>query len=273
MGCLQKNKMLHLLRMKFFVIFFILLFGTNTAQVRAEDTAPYPLSNVSSVLDKARAEAKNITLPVNKHTEAGQKAAKQTADVFHSPEFQDRMQCEQQRLEKEVFREYISPWEKEAPQADSGKTKEPNSLAATERVYLFLSSSVPVAIIHAYLANIARVGDAGLSPVMRGAVQGIGNKKANTQYFSQLLKTDPDCQDERIPKKICQRLQVVIKVNPPLFTKYGITRVPAVVYVKDEDAFIIQGDAGLDYLLERINREAKSTTLAGLIKKIQGSGR
>ncbi|MBU1413937.1 hypothetical protein KKC22_20680 [Myxococcota bacterium] len=265
--------MLYLLRMKFFVIFIVLLLGTSIAQVRAEDTAPYHLSNVSSVLNKARAEAKNITLPVNKHSEAGQKAAKETADVFYSPEFQNRMQCQQQRLEKEVFRDYISPWKKEAQQPDSGKAKEPGSLAATEKVYLFISSSVPEETIHAYLADIARVGDPDVSSVMRGAIQGIGNKKANAQYFSQLLKIDPDCQDERIPKKICPRLPIVIKVNPILFTKYGITRVPAVVYVKDEDIFIIQGDAGLDYLLERINREAKSTTLASLIKKIQGSGR
>jgi len=34
---------------------------------------------------------------------------------------------------------------------------------------------------------------------------------------------------------------------------------------------VIQGDAGLDYLLEKINREAKSTGLTSLIKKMRGT--
>ena len=46
---------------------------------------------------------------------------------------------------------------------------------------------------------------------------------------------------------------------------------PAIVYEHDGNSFLIQGDAGLDYLLEKINREAKSKGLAGLIKKIRGT--
>jgi hypothetical protein len=43
------------------------------------------------------------------------------------------------------------------------------------------------------------------------------------------------------------------------------------VYENEDNAYSIQGDAGLDYLLERINREAKSATLASLIKKMRGT--
>lgn len=264
--------MLYLLRLKVFVLCIVLVLGTSIAQIRAEDTAPDTLSNVPSILDKAREDAKNLTLPINKYTEDGKKAARQSADIFFSPEFQDRMQCEQQRLERGVFKEYTRSWRKNEQQPDGEKSKQPVNLADSEKVYLFLSSSVPNETIHSYLADIARVDEPGVSPVMRGLVQGIGNKKANAQYFSQILKRDPDCRDEKVPKKICKRFQVTIKMNPPLFAKYGITLVPAVVYVNDEDAFIIQGDAGLDYLLERINREAKSTMLADLIKTIQGGG-
>jgi predicted DsbA family dithiol-disulfide isomerase len=64
---------------------------------------------------------------------------------------------------------------------------------------------------------------------------------------------------------------MAISLQPALFSKYGINRVPAVVYENGKDTYSIQGDAGLDYLLERINREAKSTALAGLIKKMRGA--
>jgi predicted DsbA family dithiol-disulfide isomerase len=69
---------------------------------------------------------------------------------------------------------------------------------------------------------------------------------------------------------MCRRYQVPIKIDPTLFERYGITRVPAVVYAGEKDSFKIQGDAGLDYLLERINRDAKSTTLAKLINQLRG---
>ena len=115
-----------------FLLLFLLLLGT---LVQAEDTGFHDLSNVSSVMDKAGEDAKDITLPVNKHTKKGKKAAKQTADTFYSPEFQDCIQCEQQRLEQEVFGDYITSWKKQKPVTDqSGQT---TGLAGTEKVYFF----------------------------------------------------------------------------------------------------------------------------------------
>jgi hypothetical protein len=69
-----------------------------------------------------------------------------------------------------------------------------------------------------------------------------------------------------------------------LFRRYGIERVPAVVYVRgvsvldaDQsegrpenaqagDHFAVYGDAGLPYVLELIQREAKSAGLAALLR-------
>jgi hypothetical protein len=60
-------------------------------------------------------------------------------------------------------------------------------------------------------------------------------------------------------------------LKPSLFARYVVTKVPAVIYEHEGYSFLIQGDTGLDYLLERINREVKSTGLTGLIKKIRGA--
>ena len=258
--------MLHLLRLIFLFVFVFPVLSI--AQDLIGNDVPYNSGNVSSIMEKAREDAKQISLPVNKYAEEGQKAAKQVADKFHSPEFQKQIQCEQQRLEKEVFRDYTNSWTK--TQSIAEQSENSGSLADTEKVYLFFSSSVPDETVHAYFSDIARVEDPNLFPVMRGFVKGIDKRKTNAKYLSQILKKDLTCLDEKNPRKICQRLKISIRVNPPLFTMYGITKVPALVYANEQDAFIIRGDVGLDYLLERINLEAKSKSLDNLIRKIRG---
>lgn len=256
--------MLHLLPIKFFVFvtFLPMVTVTGFCTARATDT------KTVTIMKKAREDAKSMTLPVNKHTKAGQMAAEQAADTFHSPKFQERIQAEQQRLEKEVFGDYIASWKKKKQPAKEQPGAFGN-LDANERIYLFLSSSVPDETVHAYIGTIAGTGDSNIIPVMNGFVGGLDDIEISTKYFSRILKKNLECQDG---EEACQRYQVSIKLKPSLFAQYGITQVPTVVYASDKDTFIITGDAGLDYLLGRINREVKSATLGGLIRSMRGDG-
>jgi type-F conjugative transfer system pilin assembly protein TrbC len=221
-------------------------------------------------MKKARNDAEKMDLPVNQYREQGLKAAEETANLFHSPEFQERVQCEQQQLEKEVFAGYTKPWKKKIRQKTAEQKGVTGSLAAGEKVFLFISSSVPDETVHAYIADFDRAGDPNLSLVMRGFVGGMARARAKKgqSYFGRILKKELDCPRTQTP---CERYQVAIRLKPSLFTKYGITKVPAVIYEHDKNSFLIQGDAGLDYLLEKINREAKSTGLTSLIKKMRGT--
>lgn len=251
----------------FFLLFLLLLIlPVGVGHARESIKADPALSrDVASALEKGRAEAKKMTLPVNKFAEQGLRAAKETAKVFHSAEFQNKVQRETKRLEKEVVKECAASWKKQ------GSSEKPvSSLSNTEKVYLFLSSSIPDETVHNYLVDIARAGDPGLTPVMRGMVNGLADKKANTKYFSRILKEDLDCLDDFRHQKICKRFKTEILFQPPLFTQYGIERVPALIYDNGGKVIMIQGDAGLDYLLERINREAKQDSLESLITKIRG---
>lgn len=250
------------------LIFLLLLLvaGSFLGQARADETAPFRLNTLSSIMERVREDAQKMKLPANKHAAKGQKAALQTATTFHSPEFQKQLQCEQQGLEQGVFKAYTQPWARQRQKP----AQEPSGiLLATEKIYLFFSSSVPEATIQPYIAAIAGVGDPNVIPVLRGFVKGLADMKASAEFFNRIVKKNPNCLDEMNPQKICQRFQIGIKVNPLLFTKYGITRVPAVVFVRETDTFIIEGDAALDFLLERINGEAKSTTLTSLIKTMR----
>jgi len=250
--------------MKYFVSFIFLLLVTWpwTNTVGAEVTQ---LNVVSTIMDKAKEDSKKMTLPENAYGKEGLSAAKKAAEAFHSPGLQEQIQCEQQRLETEVFGDFITSWKKK--DTVEKQSEQNGNLGETERVYLFFSSSVPDATVRLYLSAIADAGESNVIPVMRGFVGGISDMATSTEYFSRILKIDLDCQDTEVP---CQRYQTAIKLNPVLFAQYGITRVPALVYANEENGFLIQGDAGLDYLLERINREANSPSLAKLIRKLQG---
>jgi type-F conjugative transfer system pilin assembly protein TrbC len=247
--------MLHLLPMKIFLIFILLGLGACHSAVQAED--------VAGLLERAEQEAEKMTLPTNRFQDEGLRAAQETAGIFHSPEFQERIRCEEQRLEKEIFAGYTAPWQKKTKRV--AQEEEQSLLAKEEKVYLFFSSSVPLETMQAYIAAIARTGDSNVIPLMRGWAGGLSATEANTTYFSRLLQKDSTCRGTSEP---CQFYKVKIQLQPLLFTQYGITRVPAVVYVHDHSSYRIQGDAGLDYLLERINREAKSSTLGNLIEAL-----
>ncbi|MHB8810647.1 MAG: TrbC family F-type conjugative pilus assembly protein [Desulfobulbaceae bacterium] len=200
---------------------------------------------------------------MNRHTDAGQRAAERSAEIFQSPKFQEKLQCEQQRLEQEMFADIGS--RKKNSQAVG---KEPVDPATMTRIYLFLSSSVPEATIRAYIATIANAEAAEIVPVLRGLVKGT-DFQASAGYFCKILQEDPDCWDTKESK--CGRYQVPIKVDPLLFDRYSITRVPALVYVGDKDTFLVRGDMEIVSLLELVNREAQSTELSGLIDKLRGN--
>lgn len=253
--------------MKTFWIVFSLLLGVGPVPTQAEDAASDMINTVPSIMAQTRKNTEKMTLPVNKYADEGLKAARETSDHFHSPEFQEKIRNEEQRLAREVFADYTAPWKKKQ-HAQNGQTGQTGSLTNTEKIYLFFSSSVPDETVQAYIATIAAAGDPHIIPVLRGWVAGTADTKADTAYFSRILQKDPTCRNTSEP---CQYYQVGINLQPSLFTRYGITRVPAVVYENNEDAYLIQGDAGLDHLLEVINREARSTALLSLIRKMRGT--
>ncbi len=221
--------------------------------------------NVATALERGRAAAKAIALPSEQDLARGMKAARKAAATYHSAELQARIHGERKRLKK-IFGRCTASREVREEQPPV------SCLGENERIYLFLSSSMPDETIHNYLLDIERIGEPRLVPVMRGLVKGFSDMKASAQYFSRILKEDPGCRDDpRNRDKICKRFKTGILFQPPLFEKYGIERVPTLVYDNGDRVILIRGDASLAYLLERINREVKEAALKKLIRKLRGS--
>ncbi|HIP38137.1 MAG TPA: hypothetical protein EYG88_01895 [Desulfocapsa sulfexigens] len=256
-----------------FLVFFVLVNTGSTKEPKRlnREEQKALTANVSSVLEKV--EGIKAVVPANRFAEEGKKRAKQTAEVFRTPEFQSSIEREQKRLNNEVFKKYTATCEKQKQEeVGPDPLEDKEQPETTQKIYLFISSSLPDETMHSYLNDISRANSGAVSivPVMQGMINGIKNKGANKKYFSRILKEDMTCVDDFQHRKACDRFKTNILFQPPLFAKYGIERVPALVYDNDGQILIIQGDASIDYLMERINREAKQERLETLISKIRG---
>jgi hypothetical protein len=198
-----------------------------------------------------------MLLPENIHSKKGLEAARQTLEQFNAPAFQEELRCQRAKIQgNDSVREQV------------GTMKKDGKLTTQESVYLFLSSSVPEAMVNRYLIDIGRTGEQRIAPVLFGLPQGLEGKRFNADYFSRVMQADPACQD--IPETPCQRLEVPLRVNPVLFAKFNITEVPALVYDNGQNSWSIQGETELAYLLEKVGKAANSPTLTGISARLRG---
>ena len=229
--------------------------GVAQAQEAARDQAAGLA--VEKVVDTARAAATAMALPANSQAEAGATAARQVMERFTAPAVQERLQGEQARIAKAMT----------ANRADNPKDQS-SQLAATEHLYLFLSSSMGEDVLSRLLAGIDRLGDEQIVPVFAGLPHGLDDWPGNTRFFQRVLQKEPTCRDTAA--NTCERLQVGLRINPALFSQYTVTAVPALVYDNGSRAWSVQGEAELAVLLERMNTAANNPALAGLIASLRG---
>ena len=229
--------------------------GVAQAQEAARDQAAGLA--VEKVVDTARAAATAMALPVHRQAAAGEAAARQVMERFASPAVQKRLQGEQAKVAEAL----------KATKADDPQ-QQTSQLAASEHLYLFLSSSMGEDALRRLLAGIAGLGGEQIVPVFAGLPHGIDNWPGNTRFFQQVLQKEPTCRDTAA--NTCERLQVALKINPALFRQYEITGVPSLVYDNGSSTWSVQGEAELVVLLERMNTAANSPTLPGLIASLRG---
>ena len=229
--------------------------GVAQAQEAARDQAAGLA--VEKVVDTARAAATAMELPAHRQAAAGAAAARQVMERFASPAVQDRLQNEQAKVAEAL----------KATQTDDPKNQT-SHLAASEHLYLFLSSSMNEDALRRLLAGIDSLGDELIVPVFAGLPHGIDNWPGNTRFFQQVLQAESTCRDTAT--NTCERLQVPLRINPVLFRQYGVTEVPTLVYDNGSRTWSVQGEAQLAVLLERIHKASDSPALAGLIASLRG---
>lgn len=226
--------------------------------------------DISKTLNQADQLAGRLTLPKNPAEHAMKEAAGKLDLFYRSEEFQGRVKGEADRIKAQVFGESFAMF---YPDSVAGEGK--GRLAESERVYLFVSSSMPLATLRNYAASVAGMRDRRIMMVMRGFVGGMTRIQPSIDFVSSVLKEDISC----TLNAECRMRQVNLVVDPLLFRRHAIDRVPAVVFaqgVKSGDAALSEGDmkntsatatytffgdASLEYILEMISRESGAATL------------
>lgn len=234
-------------------------------QVTRFDTA-----TLSKAIERGKSMTGNVTIPVNPHAEKAWQMAKQTADLYHSPEYQAKVQGEISRLmhgqfrEQEQLRAELTAKERGAERSDAP------ILGPGDRVYIFISSSVPEQTLRRYLADADSLGSRNVILVMRGFIGGMAKIQPTIAYIAKLQRKDPSC---NLMKEKCEMYSAGVSVDPFLFKRYGINQVPAFVYAQnvrvqdaeqsegtDENAAVgqysvVTGDVSLAAAMEEIGKE------------------
>ena len=254
----------------------MLIAGTAQAE-NVEQPPAFDSETVQAVSEKARQAASDMQIPVNKHTDSAKDKAREIVDFIYSDEYQNKVRMETERLKKTVFgQQFKSELGKQVerqiqPQAEQGK------LAGNERLYIFISSSVPMHVLRNYAADAGRLQDPNIIFVLRGFVGGAKYVKPTKNLVSDMLKRSPDC-DASAGK--CETLSVSLQIDPALFARYGVSEVPAFVYVpniqildfdKSEGEIdsakvgtytAMKGDMPLENVLDKLQAETGSRSLA-----------
>lgn len=251
---------------------------------REQELTKLDMEEISKIAKRAEEMAANLKVPENRHRPEMQAEAGKLAGEFHSEASQKKLQAETERIKEALFKKWSDqsavPAEREgadSPQRagpSQGVPPEGRYLQPDERIYLFVSSSVPMTTLRNYASDLSRLADPNISMVMRGMIGGMKYVRPTTEFVSKVIVKDANC---KVFRERCDAHQVNFVIDPLLFRKYRITRVPAVVYAPrtgatepdrsegltepEREFYVLYGDASLEYLLETVRRETKSRSL------------
>lgn len=272
MDSLQEKGMLRVLKRNILTAGVMIAFAcfppADVSFAEDKKATEFKMNNITQLMKEAEQKSKTLHLPEQIQTDdcgCGDSAEK-FMDEFNDPDYQARILDEKTRLQKDLFQDIITqslPNTDHNPPAGAGST--PGQL------YLFISSSVPLTTLRNYAAVLDHAGTSQVIMVLRGFVGGMKKIRPTLDFIGTILKKDPACD---LAKEMCDSYQVNIQIDPLLFQRLAIHEVPALAYLPisetddenmQQESIIINGDAGLDYLLERINREVKNPELDSLI--------
>ena len=249
--------------------------------------ATFDLRTMDHITDLVKAAEKKTTLPTNTQQAVADRQAEVVYQRYQDPAYQEHLRLERVRVQKDVIQPIM---------ADAGMftttIEEPevveSLLAPNERIYVFVSSSMPLITLRNYAADIASRTRGEVVMVMRGMVGGflLKGMKDTQKFVQKVIQYDPGCDGN---KDTCPTLATGIQIDPELFVRYSVDRVPTTVFatgvsvkkghetrtegstdgVDVDDYYLIAGDYSLLSNLEQIQQEAHSEGLGRMISALQ----
>lgn len=150
-------------------------------------------------------------------------------------------------------------------------------LGEREKLIVVISSSMPDDLVRRYFEAFSGVNH-DVQFVMRGMIGGPTKFRPTGEYIARVMSKDPSK-----PSTDKENLyEFDVSVNPKITQRYGITKVPAVLYVdnydpiaelqtankpvsSNENYWVVYGDIDPAYAIERINETARRESLKHLL--------
>jgi len=231
----------------------------------------------------------NIKLPDPENNKDAIEAGRKIGEHMNSDVYQARVLAEAERIRSEVLHEG-DVLKKFYPDEKIAGKKTVGTLGGGERVYVFISSSMPMETLRNYAISIDKGNDPNVVMVMRGLIGGISKLIPTMEFIGRFLIKDSACLARSVQSGgalECDTYGAEVLIDPMLFSRYDIGVVPAVVYatgVKPYDpegsegfegntqvgaSKTVFGDAALDAVIETIADNTKSKSLEVLVKKMR----
>jgi len=240
--------------------------------IGAQTVKELAIADVKGALDKGAELARGMVLPENPHETGMKKKAEALSSYYNSEEFQAKVQKQADAILNGSIGAQAAHYYP-GDLADAG-----GYLGNDERVYVFVSSSMPQHVLRTYASDIAKLGDRKVQMVMRGFIGGMSRMVPTTHFIAEVLRKNPLC--ELTAETTCEMMAVDFLVDPLLFQRYGISRVPSFVYVKglelknpggsegfdsnvasSSKVLSLSGDANFRYILSKFAQESGSSAL------------
>lgn len=199
-----------------------------------------------------------------------EEAARKANEVFQSPEVQQRIRAYSSELQKGRFSSQASRY---YANADGGKEKRKSKgrLAPDERLYVFVSSSIPDEVLLRYADDVDRLGDPRTALALRGFVGGARQIGPTSTFLEKVAKVDPSCRGDA-----CKTRKTGVIIDPEAFRRFRVSAVPVVVFVKGvgpgKEAgtarWKITGDVPLGYALERFSKSGAGATVEAMARTL-----
>jgi len=241
------------------------------------------ITDVTGVLTQAAKIENEIKLSDNPHMAKMVGKAEETKAFYDSAGFQEKLREEQNRIKTATIGDlFDSYYEDAGKDSNNGLVH----LAEGERIYIFISASMPMHVLRAYAADAAQLGDSRVSLVLRGFVGGMNKIVPTANMIAEMLKKNPSCELSDTHKCDMQRVEVM--VDPLLYRRYGVQQVPTFVYAKGVSSINpgmsegdtnnarqtgeilrLAGDASLKYVVAKFYDETGSESLKRLANKLR----
>lgn len=144
--------------------------------------------------------------------------------------------------------------------------KENLELQTKDRVMVFISESIPIETLRNYAKDLEKVGGVF---VMRGMIGGLKTIRPQALFSAEVLRVDRSCRNNCVFRK------TEILVDPIMFRKYEIDKVPAIVVQSGLDIFdychttakfeieknVVYGDSSLKYAMEILSEFDKRKSI------------